>query len=414
MNAGYLVFRVTDGDQSSRRCDLGVVWLRVPEGGSDCYGGGDDDRRTVLEKARFRRGPRVLCCNKIQCCCYSVFSSLDGCETLLDFCGHVEADRQTRGSAEASLGPSHQPQACRRRALTNVPCENGDTWICNLAFPLLEDAKDSYVDVNFAPPLPPSRPWSLPPPASLSLSNPRLNPVLSSSPLCCGGDVLWWPSPSESPSPCVRQVTAATLTHQSYLGLAVGAAVTLPGIQPSPASRLVPNTLRSSSVVQGTIVSAGTMNILSSLTQTGVGIVSDSTQLLSEDSTHSPLLVPTPSPQDLSSNSSVPAAASPSPSPPPPRHTPAQQRVTGHDQPPHTRWASPGLHTPKTRAVRRDEESDAARDCASSVSARKTTRGKTCYRPKYFLKSIVSLLALLAAATTAYELKREYNDFKHT
>lgn len=395
MNAGDLVARVTDGEQSSGRCGLEVVWVRGLDGGSDGGGGGDDDCHIVWKKSHFRSKSRVLLSSKkIYWCCSNVLSGLAGLKTLLDFCEHGEADRQTGGSAEAFLAPSPHPQACRRRALTNVPCENADTWICNVAFRLIEDAKDFYFDVNFAPPLSPSRPWSLPPLVPLSLADTWLSPVLFASPLCSVGDVLSLPSPRESPSSCVRQGTAAMLSPHSSLGLAAGAALTPPQLRPLP--RLIPDTLRSSSVVQGATVFAGTINILSSFTRSSVGTVYDSTPPLPQDSTPAPPSVPTLSPMDPFTTP---------PSPPSARHTPARQRVREPDKLLHARCRPPGTHTPKTTGARSNEGPDAARSFTSSVSSRKTAGGRSCYRPKCFLKSIVGLLALLAAAATAYELK---------
>ncbi|XP_045113377.1 uncharacterized protein LOC123505771 isoform X2 [Portunus trituberculatus] len=382
MNVGDLVSRITNEDQNSEPCDPLVVWVRVTKGGSDGSYGGDDGCCTVWKNAHLRQGPRALWSSKKSRCCWcAVLSGLDGCETLLDVCGHSEADRQAWDSAPASPCPALPPQACRRRALTNVPCENGYTWTYTLAFSLLEDAKESYFDVNFAPPLPPSQPWSLS--VSLTFVDLRLNPVLSSFSLCSVGDVLSLPSQSEFPFSCVRQGEAATLPALSTLGLAVGASLSLPGIQSPLPPCLLLDTFSSSSVVQGAIVSAGTMNNVSDFTQPSIEIVFNSTWPLSEDFIPAPQLIATPAPKDHPPNS---RPQTPAPYPQPSART------------------TPRSHAPKTSPVRWNEDSDAKRGCASSVSARKMSRG-TSYRPKCFLKSVVGLLAVLAAATTAYELK---------
>lgn len=381
MNAGKLVSKVTTGDQCREWCELKVCH----KGRGDSSDGGYDGFQSVGPKTSIRRVSKVnLSSEKAKCpCCFLL--SLQSCE-------HGVSNRQTKFDSKASLGRSYYSQEDRRRALTDMPCENNEAWTSNLAFRLLDRVRDSNFVENVAPPSPSSRLQSPKSPASLASQRSWF-----SSSLWSDDDVLFSSLNKSLPSLGVDKVTSATLPSRSSTRLPLRASLMLPSVK---LSYLLPDAHCGSSMLHSLLISTGVVDVLSNFTAGNSWDVSN----------HSPLTTPAlqntpPSPQtNLSYTLRRQTATN---LPPSTRCKAAKQRVKESNKYPSAARLSPDHQTVRTRSTQRDIPAGSRKSCVSSAAAQTVTRARTRCWSKHFLTSAVLMVVVFAAATTAYELKRE-------
>lgn len=387
MNAGELVFKVTIGDQCSSWGGLQQVCLKGRGDGSD---DGSDGSPYVGKNTSAREVSSVILSpKKIQGHCRSLLP--------LQSCEHGVSNRQTRCSWKASLGLSSNSQEDRRRALTDMACENNEAWISNLAFRLLEHVRDSHFEENIAPPSLSSRLQFPTFPASLASERSRLKHYCFSLSLWLADDVLLSSSSESFPSLCVCTATTAIPPSPSPLILSERA---------SPMLSSVPDAHCDSSVVHRAPVSTAVVDILSNFIPGSAWVVSKFTRPASQNTkpalqnTSLPLLQ---DPSDIPREQTTTSLPSPAT-----RCKSAEQRVKASNKFSSVAWLSPDYHAVRTRSTQEYIPPRSRRSCLSSASAQKITRARTRCWSKHFLTSAVLMLAVLAAATTAYELKREY------
>lgn len=377
MNAGGSVSEATTGDHCSGRCGLRVCAEGLG-GGSD--GSGDGLPHRGRETSDGQVSEVVLPHKEIQCPCFSQLSLLSSKRNV--------SSRQVELSTRAPLGPSSHLQEDRRRALTDMSCENNEPWISNFALRLLEHVRDNYFQENVEPPLSSSQQQSLTSPASSAAEERR--------PKCCWLSSLWasddvsflW---KESfPSPCVCKVTPTTLPSRSSLRLTVRASLMLSSVQ---LSNLVPDVHCDSSALHGTLVSAGVRDITNH-TQRSTSVASKVARPVSQNTT--PVLQDTSPPLQAEASQTRKDTTL---SPPITRCKLEDQRGRECNSCRSVAWPSPDNCTVRTRRPQRV--------CVSSASVQESTRARSCHWSRHLLTSVVLVVALLASATTAYELKRK-------
>lgn len=388
MNAGELVSKVTTGDQCSGRCGLQVC---VQGRGDGSHGGVDIFQGVETETSAGRVARVIFSSKKIKCYCCSLLSLLS--------CEHGESNKQTELISKTPRDPSSYSQEDRRRALTNMPRENNEAWIRNSAFRLLEHVRDLNFEENTALPSPSSRLRSLTTLASLASERSWLKHYWLPSSLWSAGDVLSSSLNASRPSFCVCKVTFATLPSPLPLRLPARASLMLPSVQ---LSYLVSGARCDSPMVHSVLVSSGAADILLNLTSGSAWIVSNRTRPTT----------PTPSLQNTSPLQSSPsyspgAQATSSLRPPATRRKSAEQKVEGSNKYPSAAWPAPDHHTVRTRSTQRESPTGSRKSCVSSAAAQKVTGARIRCWSKHFLTSAVLMVAVLAAATTAYELKRK-------
>lgn len=389
MHAGELVSKVTTGDQCSGRFGLQVC---VQERGDGCHVGADGCQGVETKTSARRVSRVILSSKKTKCSCCSLLS--------LQSCEHGDSNRQTELISKAPRDPSSYSQEDRRRALTNMPCENNEAWISNSAFRLLEHVRNSNFEENTALPSPSSRLQSPTSPASLASERSWLKHYWLPSSLWSAGDVLFSSLNESPPSLCVCKVTFATLPSHSPLRLPVRASLMLSSVQ---FSYLVSGSRCDSPMVHSVLVSSGVTDILLNLNSGSAWVVSNRTR----PTTPTPALQNTSPPLQTSPSYTPGVQATTSLPPLATRRKSAEQRVRGSNKYPSVAWLPPDHHTVRTRSTQRDTPTGSRKSCASSAAAQKVTGARTRCWSKHFLTSAVLMVAVLAAATTAYELKRE-------